>query len=73
MEVSVKVIGPFVNQVARFLTTEFLKNSLHILDNNNLSYTYILLICDLSSHPLGIVFHRAVAIVYSLSRVPVLL
>lgn len=61
MEVSVKVFGPFVNQVACFL--EFLKNSLNILDNNNLSYTYFLLICYLSSHPLGIVFHRAVAIV----------
>ena len=63
MEVSVKVFGPFVNQVAFFLTIEFLKNSLHILDNNNLSYTYFLLICYFSSHPLGIVFHRAAAIV----------
>ena len=67
MEVSVKVFGSFVNQVACFLTIEFLKNSLHILGNNNLSCTYFLLICDLSAHPLGIVFHRAVAIVYSLS------
>lgn len=59
-EVSVQVFGLFLNHMV-FLLLHF-KSSLYILGNSPLSVVfckYFLPVCDLFSHSLDIIFHRA--------------